>query len=332
MVHEGMESMKNELMMFLVGSLLMFMIIFRLFTAYLLGKTRLKKRLRNFDLLDLQKKSDLEVEEVQNKKVAISFIKKVGRLFESEKKQSKWSSLLIQANSSLSPGEFLVFRLVSLFALVLVGYLLKLNLLILIPLGLAGFWLPVLSMKKKIEKRLNRCSYQLAEALGTMANSMRAGFSFMQAMKLISEEYPDPLGPEFEKALLDINYGISVEEAFSRMLERVPDKELEMAVKAMLIQRASGGNLAVLLETIQETVSGRIRIKDEVKTLTAQGKMSSWIITGLPIGLAIYLRAVNPEYFNLMMDHLLGKIMLTMAAVGIIMGWFFIRKIVRIEV
>ncbi|WP_423799536.1 type II secretion system F family protein [Neobacillus sp. SAB-20_R2A] len=319
--------------LYLVGSILLFMVLFQFLLSYFLRKSRFKKRLKNYDLILKHPEEKDEIDEKKPKQnLATTLIKKIGTIFESNSKSSKWPKLLIQANSRLSQGEFLFFRLLALIVLVLSGYVLKVHWLLLIPLGILGFWLPVLHLKKKIEKRLNRGSYQLAEALGTMANSMRAGFSFMQAMKLISEEFPDPLGPEFEKTLTDINYGIPVEEAFLRMLERLPDKELEMAVKAMLIQRASGGNLAVLLEIIQETVTGRLQIKDEIRTLTAQGKLSTWIITGLPIGLGIYLRFANPEYFNLLTEDLLGIVMLCMAAIGIVLGWLLIRKIVRIEV
>jgi tight adherence protein B len=313
---------------------LAFIFFFQIFFSFLSKKRKFKQRLEDFVTTheDKEKKNKkINKKEASNNQFS-SFIKKIGRQLDGAPNVSKWEKKLIQANSSLSLGEFLFFRIVCAIAIMAVGFLFGLHPLLLIPLGVGGFWYPVLDLKNKTEKRLNRCSFQLAEALGTMANSMRAGFSFMQAMKLISEEYPDPLGPEFKKTLQDIQYGVSVEEAFMRMLERLPDKELEMAVKAMLVQRSSGGNLSVLLETIQETISGRIQIKQEVKTLTAQGKMSSWIITGLPVALALYLKMVNPEYFNTLFTHPIGYLMLIMACLGIVVGWIMIRKIIRIEV
>ena len=206
------------------------------------------------------------------------------------------------------------------------------NILFVIPIGLLGFWLPVIKLRRNTNKRMTRGTLQLADALGTMANSMRAGFSFMQAMKLIAEEFPDPLGYEFDKTLKDIQYGVSLEEAFANMLERFPSKEMDLAVKAMLIQRQSGGNLATLLETIQETINSRLRVKNEIRTLTAQGKMSSWIITALPVLLAYYLRLVNPDYFNRLFSHPLGIALLVISVMNIVFGWLMIQKIVRIEV
>ncbi|RHW42541.1 secretion system protein [Neobacillus notoginsengisoli] len=294
-------------------------------------RMKMKKRLDSYFVLEKEEK------EIEKKKPAkskhVSLIQEAGsRLNGISPAISKWEKKLVQGRSALSPGEFFIFRMLSLVCPVLIAYMLNIHFLFFIPIGIVGFWLPVLQLNKKINKRLTRSAYQLSEALGTMANSMRAGFSFMQAMKLISEEFPDPIGTEFDKTLKDINLGVPVEEAFMKMLQRLPDKELEMAVKSMLIQRASGGNLAVLLETIQETVTGRIQIKEEIRTLTAQGKLSTWIITGLPVALALYLKLVNPEYFNLLLEHPLGWVMLSAGGMGILMGWFFIRKIVRIEV
>ncbi|MFD1020644.1 type II secretion system F family protein [Thalassobacillus hwangdonensis] len=263
---------------------------------------------------------------------SISFIKKLGDQFNGIRFILSWNTSLKQAKSPLSAGEFFLFRLLTCLALFLLAFNYGVHPLLCIPFALIGYYLPVFYLKRKIEKRLARCSQQLADALGTMSNSMRAGFSFMQAMKLIADDYPDPIGTEFEKTLKDIQYGRSMEDAFTRLLERLPDKELEITIQAMLIQRSSGGNLAVLLETVQQTISGRIQLKDEIRALTAQGKMSTWIITGLPIVLAIYLKLVNPSYFNQLVDHPLGIVMLAMGCIGIILGWFMLSKIARIEV
>ncbi|WP_053367493.1 type II secretion system F family protein [Bacillus sp. FJAT-27245] len=327
--------MRENIIVLLVGSIVLFTIIFQLFISSVGQKLRMKKRLTSYSLINNENDEEKEGEK---KKGAMkvshpSLFKRVGEksslFFPSI---SKWEIKLAQGRSSFTPGEFFLFRILCVVAFSLAAYALNFHFLLIVPIGIVSFWFPVFHLNKKIEKRLNRGSFQLAEALGTMANSMRAGFSFIQAMKLISEEFPDPIGTEFEKTLQDMNFGVPVEEAFKKMLERLPDKELEMAVMSMLIQRASGGNLAFLLETIRETVAGRIQIKEELRTLTAQGKLSTWIITGLPIGLAFYLKLVNPEYFNLLLEHPLGIVLLSMGGIGIVMGWFFIRKIVRIEV
>ncbi len=175
-------------------------------------------------------------------------------------------------------------------------------------------------------------SSQLLETLGVLANSLRAGFSFMQAMQLAGKETPEPLGPELERAVREAGLGVPLEEVFENMLKRLPNKELEVVVRAILAQRRSGGNLAELLETMEETIRGRVRVLEELRTLTAQGRMSSWIITMLPVGLGLYLYFASADYFTPMLEHPLGWMMLSVAAISIIIGWIVIQKINRIEV
>ena len=195
-----------------------------------------------------------------------------------------------------------------------------------------GYLLPTIFVKHKRKKRLSLFSEQLAEALGIVANGMRAGFSFMQSLKMVSDEMPEPLGPEFSRTLREIKFGLSFEEAFMGLLQRIPIKELELVVNALLIQRATGGNLAELLETMQETIRGRVRIKEELRTLTAQGRISSWIITILPPAIALYLNFMKPEHFEPLLSHPLGWFMLGSSVTFTVIGWLIIRKIVRIEV
>lgn len=154
----------------------------------------------------------------------------------------------------------------------------------------------------------------------------------MQAMQLVGKEVPDPLGPEFDRVVRQAGLGVPLEDVFEELAERLPNKELEVVIQAILAQRRSGGNLAELLETMEDTIRGRVRILEELNTLTAQGRMSSWIITLLPVGLGLYLSIVNREYFAPMLEHPLGWTMLFIASVSIIIGWAFIQKIIRIEV
>ena len=278
----------------------------------------------------------IEEEEVQEKvekeSKLKSFFLSLSGFLRNVRFSKKTEKLLLEAGSSLKPEEFfmvriLVFSLTGVFA-----FLFGLPWFVWMIAAVVGFIFPVFYMKRKREKRLKMISYQLVEILGMMANSMRAGFSFMQAMQLVGKEMPDPLGPEFERVVRQAGLGISLDDVFKEMMVRLPNKELEVVIQAILAQRKSGGNLAVLLETMEETIRGRIRILEELNTLTAQGRMSSWVITLLPVGLALYLGLANREYFGPMLDHPLGWIMLTMCAFSIITGWFVIQKIIKIEV
>ena len=245
---------------------------------------------------------------------------------------NKTKKLLIEAGSPLKPEEFFIVRVLVFFLIGIGAFLIGFPWFIWIIGASIGYMLPVLFMKRKREKRIKMISYQLIEILGMMSNSMRAGFSFMQAMQLVAKEMPEPLGPEFEQVVKQAGLGVPLDDVFKDMTERLPNKELEVVVRAILAQRKSGGNLAALMETMEETVRGRIRVLEELNTLTAQGRMSSWIITLLPVGLGLYLALMNREYFGPMLDHPLGMTMLTLAGLSILLGWFFIQKIIKIEV
>jgi tight adherence protein B len=244
----------------------------------------------------------------------------------------KTQGYLVQSGSLLKPEEFFVIRLLS--ALTCTGLLYGIGLpwYGLLPTLLIGFIIPAIYMKTKAQKRIKLLSYQLVEALGTMSNSMRAGFSFVQTMQLIGKEMPDPLGPEFDRAVREIGMGVPMEDVFQRLLERLPNKELEVVIQAILAQRKSGGNLAQLMDTMEDTIRGRIRILEELKTLTAQGKLSSWIITALPVVMGIYLYFVSPDYLEPMLTNPLGLFLLGAGVISLFIGWFFIQRIVRIEV
>lgn len=284
------------------------------------------QRLQRFSLITKQEKK-----KVKNKSKS-SLVKSIAIPLESVVSFKKWEKPLIQAGMTFKPSEFFIYRLLWGAGAILVGALYQLQPFLYIPIGIVGFMIPRFYIKMKFKKRMYRCSVQLSEALGTMSNSMRAGFSFMQAMKLISEEFPDPIGVEFGKAIKDTQYGASIEEALTAMLERMPHKDLDMVVKALIVQRSSGGNLAVLLETIQETIRGRFRVQEELRTLTSQGRLSSWIITLLPVALALYLMVVNPDYFQHLTGTPLGMVMLGVGCMNIVIGWFLIQKVINIEV
>lgn len=317
----------NELFPFLIVGVFIFFVFGFYWTFLSLAKRRrLKQRIDHWG------EPHLPEDKVEEMKPRERVTEKLGKPLNDFSRIAKWQKQLYKANVLMTPGEFFIIRFIFTLVPLFLLFALGVHWLFYGLAAVVGFWSPIAWLNHKVNKRMQRASQQLSEALGTMSNSMRAGFSFMQAIKLIAEEYPDPLGPEFKKTLKDIQYGVSIEEAFGQLAERLPDRELDMTVKAMLVQRTAGGNLADLFETIQETVIGRLQIKDEVKTLTAQGRLSTWIITALPIALGVYLAAFNEEYFSPLYSHPLGILLMILGAMGIFIGWISLRRIVRIEV
>ncbi|MCA0172565.1 type II secretion system F family protein [Bacillus sp. RAR_GA_16] len=273
-----------------------------------------------------------EVEEKQKKQTLKEMIGSFAKAFAGMRFSQKTQAYLIQAGSLLKPEEFFVIRLLSALTFTGLVYGIGFPWYALLPTLLIGFMIPSVYMRTKAQKRIKLMSYQLVEALGTMSNSMRAGFSFLQTMQLIGKEMPDPIGTEFDRAVREIGMGVPMEEVFQSLLKRLPNKELEVVVQAILAQRKSGGNLAQLMDTIEDTIRGRIRILEELKTLTAQGKLSSWIITALPVVMGIYLYFVSPDYLEPMLTTPLGLFLLGAGVISLLIGWFFIQRIVRIEV
>lgn len=238
---------------------------------------------------------------------------------------------LAQANLKWTVGEFLVLTLlVSLFLGVLFY---AINRYILIPVGvIAGFFLPRIYLGIRKNKRLKEFDNQLSDSLNLMVNSLRAGYSTMQALEVISNEMPAPISEEFGRVTLELQLGVPFETAMANLLRRMPSPDLDLIITAMSVQREVGGNLAEVLDAISFTIRERVRIKGEIKTLTAQGRYTGYLITGLPFVLATFIYLVNPGFIDPLFSDPCGWIMIGISLVLIVVGYIAINKIVSIEV
>ena len=185
-------------------------------------------------------------------------------------------------------------------------------------------------------RRLSAFNNQLGDTINLLANSLRSGYSFLQSMELVSREAPAPMSTEFRRVVQEVGLGLSTEEALGNLLRRVPSDDLDLLITAVNIQMEVGGNLAQILETIGHTIRERVRIKGEIRVLTAQGRISAYVITGLPIVLAIFITVVNPSYmapmFTFGMPPNAWCCLPVTSLVMIVIGYFLIMKIVDIEV
>lgn len=237
---------------------------------------------------------------------------------------------LMQAGVPLKSSEFLVICLAA--ALVGAVLLLRNGILGAMMGGIAGYLLPFLFLRIKSKRRAKAFNNQLGDTLLLIANALKTGYSFMQAIEMVSREMLPPISAEFGRTLKEMNLGVPTEEALSNMAGRVDSDDLDLVVTAVLIQRQVGGNLAEVLTNIAGTIRERIRIKGEIKTLTAQGRMSGVIVSLLPIALLLAMRMINPGYIDLLFTHPIGQMMLGAAVIGQLLGIFAIQKIVNIEV
>ncbi len=165
-----------------------------------------------------------------------------------------------------------------------------------------------------------------------MSNSLRAGYSFLQAMDMVAREMSPPISEEFTSTMKEMSLGSPTETALATLSDRVGSEDLELVVTAVLIQRQIGGNLAEVLDNIADTIRERVKLRREIKTLTAQGRMSGIIIGVLPCALGVFLYAVNPEYISLLFTHPTGRLMVGLAVFGEFIGMLVIRRIIAIEV
>lgn len=239
---------------------------------------------------------------------------------------------LLQAHILMRAEEFIGLTIFSGVAAFVLLYLLTGHFLPALLLGLAGFKVPDLVVESKRKARSAAITQQLPEALTIVSNGLRAGYSFPQAMSVVGREMEAPIGEEFSRVIWENRMGKPLEEVLHNLGERTGNDDLDLVITALLIQKQVGGNLAEILDNISHTVRERVRIKGEIKTLTAQGRLSAIIIILLPVGVAAFLFFMNPEYMLTLVRDTLGLVMLGVAVVMQVIGIFIIRKIIDIEV
>jgi len=182
------------------------------------------------------------------------------------------------------------------------------------------------------QKRRKALEGQIIDALTLMSSSLKAGYSFLQAMELAAKECPPPLGEEFRITLHEMSLGASVEDSLQELGRRAGVDDLDMVLTAVIIQRQVGGNLAEVLDTIAGTIRERIRIRGEIKTLTAQGRISGWIVGALPLAILMFVSLLNPGYMQPMFRSPFGLFFIGMGLCGQVIGALMIKKIINIEV
>ncbi len=238
---------------------------------------------------------------------------------------------LIAADIRMRPEEFLVIWILLILLPAFLLMAMGVHLLTVVGAMLIGGFLPPYWIRSRKGKRLIKFESQLSEAMVMVGNCLRSGLTFQQAMNNIANEMPDPIGREFARAVREINLGGSVDLALNNLAERVKSTDLTLAVSAIQIQRQVGGNLLDLLENISETIKDRIKIKNEIRVMTATGRASGMIIGSLPLGLALVLTMINPGFITSFFNTQIGIGMLIVGALMETIGFLMIRKIVSIK-
>ena len=198
--------------------------------------------------------------------------------------------------------------------------------------GVIGLLLPFIRLSMLRSQRLARFEEQLPEALDVMVRALKAGHPFSGTLQLVADEMDDPIAREFGITFADINYGLDVKQAFMNMLERVPNMTLMTLVTAVVVQRETGGNLAETLSNISNVIRGRFRFNRRVKTLSAEGRMSAWILSLIPFLLFVAIMVTTPTYLPVLLEDPAGIKIIAVAFFLQVIGILWIRRILRIEV
>jgi tight adherence protein B len=195
-----------------------------------------------------------------------------------------------------------------------------------------GFAAPYLQLSMQRRQRLEKIEEQLPDAIDMVKRSLRAGHPFNTAIKLVAEDMDPPIAKEFELTFADLNYGNDVRRAMLGLLNRVPSITVMALVTSVLVQRETGGNLAEILDQIAKVVRGRFRFQRKVRSLSAEGRMSAWVLTLMPLALFGLLSVSAPTYLPVLLKSPVGHKMLYTAGALAMLGILWVRRIIRIEV
>lgn len=253
---------------------------------------------------------------------------------------------LARADLALKPSEYLFVRVFTIVAAILITLVLGAtavpafgNVLALVIAAILGWWLPRFWVKHRQGSRLKAFNNGLSDTITLIANALRAGASFLQAIEMVVRETQPPISTEFQRVIREVNLGLPFEQALNNMVRRVRSEDLELMATAINIQHQVGGNLAEILDSIAFTIRERIRIKGEIRVLTAQQRLSGYVVAGLPIFLILILSVIAPKFMEPMFlkppeiaGLPLGVILLGAGGIMMAMGFVLIRRIVDIEV
>jgi tight adherence protein B len=236
-----------------------------------------------------------------------------------------------QANMDIPPARLLALAAAcGLVGAVVLGAASPLKI-ITIPLGLALGWLPIAYVRFKARRRVAKFEEQFPEAIELIARALRAGHAMTTGLALVAEELPDPVGGEFRLVYDRQNFGMSMPDALRHLAERVPLLDARFFVTAVLTQRESGGNLAEILDNLGDVIRQRFRVRRQIRVVTAHARMTGWVLTMMPVGIALTMVVASPEHILTLVNDPLGVQMAMVALLLWVIGYLIIRRLVNVE-
>jgi tight adherence protein B len=247
----------------------------------------------------------------------------------------KWRRQLARADLKLTVAEFAALHVISMAGAFAAAYfvLFRGDLVFSIVAGFVGFFIPRIYVARTISQRLIAFENQLPDTLSLWVNALRSGYSVLQSMEAVANDAQEPTQTEFKRVVQEVQLGIDMGDALNHLLERVESEDLDLVITAVNIQREVGGNLAEILDVIGATIRERIKLKGEIRVLTSQGRITGYLISFLPIVLALFLNMIQPGFMGPMFENrACGWPMLGIGLAMIGIGAAIIQKIVDIEI
>jgi tight adherence protein B len=276
-----------------------------------------------------------EEDEQQSGKKAGSLTERLDDVLSKRPIGKKWRQALARADLKITVAEYAALHILTTIGFFAAAFFILFpgQLVMGVVGAFVGFFAPRIFVARATSQRLIRFENQLPDTLGLWVNALRSGYSVLQSMEAIGRDAPEPTATEFMRVVQEVQLGIDMEDALEHLLDRMESEDLDLVVTAVNIQREVGGNLAEILDVISHTIRERIKLKGEIRVLTAQGRITGYLISGLPIVLALFLNTINPDYVGLLFENkTCGWPMLGIGLALIGIGSALIQKIVDIEI
>ena len=317
--------------MILLTSIVIFFFIFFLALSIYNICCAQEEELRN-KIKDRLKRADLPITTIKlERKERLSDVPLFNRILQKISKTKKLQNLIDQSGLNISVGVFLLFSIFLGSLCFFLVFLLGLNLLVASLCSAVLSVLPFFVVHFKRANRIKMFSIRFPDSIALIASSLRAGHSLQMAIGTVVEERSDIVSIEFQKVLSEVEVGQNFEEALKGMLKRIDTPDLRLFISAVILQRETGGNLAELLDNLENVIRERQELRRELKATTAQARLSGTVLSLLPVFVGIFIFLINKNYILFFFNDAVGTKLLFMCFVGQVMGVLFIRKIVQLE-
>jgi tight adherence protein B len=260
------------------------------------------------------------------------FVARAGRLLERYEFAQRVKLLLVHANSTMDIGDTVLASAGCAFVAGAAGFFFLHSIAVSAAIAVAGSVIPYGWFRHKRNRRVKSFNTALPDAIDLMARSLRAGHAMGSAIEMVAEQSPDPVGFEFLQVYQQQRLGLQFRDALLQMGGRVPSRDLQFLITAILVQKETGGDLTDILDRASHVIRERVRIEGEVRTHTAQGRLTGWILALLPIGMLALINLVSPGYSSILFHDPIGQKLCYAGATMIALGGLIIRKIVDVKV